>query len=66
MVKRTNIELDVDLVKKAMEVSHLVTIREVVHYSLEELIKLAKRRNILKLKGKVKWEGNLNEMRSHE
>ncbi len=66
MYKRTNIELDVDLVKKAMEVSHIDTIKEVVHHSLEELIKLAKRRNILKLRGKVKWEGNLNEIRSHE
>ena len=66
MHKRTNIELDVDLVKKAMEVSHINTIKEVVHYSLQELIKLNKRKDLLKLKGMVKWEGNLNEMRSHE
>lgn len=66
MQKRTNIELDIALVKKAMEVSHITTIREVVHHSLRELIKLNKRKDILNLKGRVKWEGDLNEMRSHE
>jgi Arc/MetJ family transcription regulator len=66
MHKRTNIELDIELVKKAMEVSHISTIREVVHHSLRELIKLNKRKDILNLKGKVKWEGDLSEMRSHE
>lgn len=66
MYKRTNIEIDVDLIKMAMEVTHIGTIKEVVHHSLKELIKLNKRRDILNLKGKVKWEGNLNEMRSHE
>jgi Arc/MetJ family transcription regulator len=65
MYKRTNIELDVDLVKKAMEVSHIDTIKEVVNYSLKELIKLNKRKELLKLKGMVLWEGNLNEMRSN-
>ena len=66
MYKRTNIELDVDLVKKAMEITHIDTIREVVHHSLRELIRLNKRRELLNLKGKIKWEGNLNEMRSNE
>lgn len=66
MHKRTNIELDVDLVKKAMEVTQIRTIREVVHHSLREMIKFNKRKDILKLKGGIKWEGNLNEMRSNE
>ena len=66
MYKRTNIELDVDLVKEAMEITNIATIREVVHQSLRELIRLNKRRGILKLKGKVKWEGDLAEMRTNE
>lgn len=66
MYKRTNIELDVDLVKEAMEITKIDTIREVVHQSLRELIRLNKRRGILKLKGNVKWEGNLTEMRTNE
>jgi Arc/MetJ family transcription regulator len=66
MYKRTNIELDVDLVKMAMEVTQISTIREVVHHSLRELIKFNKRKDILNLKGKINWEGNLDELRSHE
>ena len=64
MHKRTNIELDVDLVNKAMEVTHLNTIKDVVHHSLKEVIRLNKRKELLKFKGKVNWEGDLNEMRS--
>ena len=64
MHKRTNIELDQDLVKKAMELTHKSTIKDVVHYSLQEVIKMNKRKEMLKLKGKVKWEGNLDDMRS--
>lgn len=64
MHKRTNIELDVDLVKKAMELTHISTIKDVVHHSLNEVIKMNKRKAMLKLKGKVNWEGNLDDMRS--
>jgi Arc/MetJ family transcription regulator len=34
MYKRTNIELDVDLARKAMELTHINTIKDVVHYIL--------------------------------
>jgi Arc/MetJ family transcription regulator len=64
MHKRTNIELDVDLVKKAMELTHLHTIKDVVHHALTEVIRMNKRKDLLKFKGKVNWNGNLDEMRS--
>ncbi len=64
MHKRTNIELDVDLVNKAMELTHLNTIKDVVHHSLKEVIRMSKRKELLKFKGKVNWDGDLNEMRS--
>lgn len=64
MHKRTNIELDQDLVNKAMELTHQSTIKDVVHYSLREVIRMNKRKEMLKLQGKVKWDGNLDEMRS--
>jgi len=64
MHKRTHIEIDVDLIKEAMQLTELRTIKDVVHHSLRELIKLEKRKKLLKLKGKVKWEGDLNDMRS--
>ncbi len=64
MHKRTNIEIDVDLIKEAMQLTELKTIKDVVHHSLRELIKLEKRKKLLKLKGKVSWEGDLDQMRS--
>lgn len=64
MHKRTNIEIDTELIKEAMKLTELKTIKDVVHHSLRELIKLKKRKKILKLKGKVNWEGDLNDMRS--
>jgi len=64
MHKRTNIEIDIDLIKEAMQLTELRTIKDVVHHSLRELIKLEKRKKLLKLKGKVTWEGDLNDMRS--
>jgi Arc/MetJ family transcription regulator len=64
MHKRTNIELDIDLVREAMKVTNLSTIKDVVHHSLEEVIKMSRRKMMLKLKGKVSWEGDLEQMRS--
>ena len=64
MHKRTNIELDIDLVKEAMKLTRLKTMKDVVHHSLEEIIKLNKRKKMLKFKGKINWEGDLNQMRS--
>ena len=62
---RTNIELDDKLVKEGLKVTHLRTKKELVNYALEELLKRARRKRILKLEGKVRWEGNLEEMRAN-
>lgn len=65
MHKRTNIELDVDLIKKAMELTNLSTIKDVVHHSLREVIKSSTRKKMLSFKGKVDWDGDLDQMRAH-
>ncbi len=64
MHKRTNIELDIDLIKEAMKLTKLKTMKDIVNYSLEEFIKSSKRKKLLKFKGKVNWEGDLDQMRS--
>ena len=64
MYKRTSIELDIDLITEAMEVTHLSTIKDVVHHALREIINANKRKKLLTLKGKVTWEGDLDQMRS--
>jgi Arc/MetJ family transcription regulator len=62
---RTNIEIDDKLMKDAMKISKSKSKKEVVNHALEELIRLDKRRKMQSLFGKVKWEGNLDEMRAY-
>jgi Arc/MetJ family transcription regulator len=61
---RTNIELDDTLVSQALKLSKLRTKREVVQEALKNYISSMKKRELLQLKGRVTWEGNLKEMRS--
>ena len=61
---RTNIELDDDLIKKALKISSLKTKKEVVHEALKQYVAVMKRRKMLKLRGRNTWSGNLSEMRS--
>jgi Arc/MetJ family transcription regulator len=60
---RTNIVLDEVLVTKAKRATGLKTIREVVHYALREVVRHDRQKDILKLKGNVRWEGDLSQMR---
>ncbi|MCB0551479.1 MAG: type II toxin-antitoxin system VapB family antitoxin [Phaeodactylibacter sp.] len=60
---RTNIEIDNGLMKQALQLSELKTKKEVVHQALEHYVRRLKRLKMLSMQGKVKWEGDLNEMR---
>ncbi len=60
---RTNIELDERLVKEGMKLFNKKTKKELVNFALSELIRREKAKGILALEGKVKWQGNLREMR---
>ena len=61
---RTNIELDDELVKKAMDLTKLSTKKAVINKALEELIKANTRKKMLKYIDRGVWEGNLKEMRT--
>jgi Arc/MetJ family transcription regulator len=61
---RTNIELDDALVKQAIKLSRLKTKKDVVHEALRHYVGWMKKKELLDLRGQVKWEGNLKEMRS--
>lgn len=61
---RTNIDIDDKLMKEAMKISKVKSKKELVNHALEELIRLHKREKMLSLFGKVKSEGNLDEMRT--
>jgi Arc/MetJ family transcription regulator len=61
---RTNIELDDELMAKAMAATGAKTKRAVVDEALKMLVSVHDAGNsVLKLRGKVKWEGDLAEMR---
>ena len=60
---RTNIELDDHLVSEGMKVYKCKSKRALVHLALTELLKGEKRKEILTLRGQVKWEGDLAELR---
>ena len=61
---RTNIVLDDELVERAQKLTGIKTKREVVHEALRTLILLQEQGNIRTVRGKLKWEGDLNEQRS--
>jgi Arc/MetJ family transcription regulator len=63
-MSRTNIDIDDKLVKEGLKVTQLRTKKELVNYALEELVKKARRKRILELEGKVRWEGDLRQMRA--
>jgi len=61
---RTNIEIDDNLMAEALKATGLNTKKEAVELGLKALIKLNKQASIRALRGKLKWEGNLDEMRA--
>jgi Arc/MetJ family transcription regulator len=60
---RTNIVIDDRLMSDALRVTGLKTKKEAVEQGLKLLIKRNKQQKIRILKGKLNWEGDLNEMR---
>ena len=60
---RTNIVIDDQLMADALEATGLRTKKEAVEEGLKLLIRRKKQQEIRKLRGKLKWEGNLDEMR---
>ncbi len=60
---RTNIDLDDRLVREGLRIFGCKSKRELVNLALHELLKKAKRKEILKLRGQLKWEADLQELR---
>jgi Arc/MetJ family transcription regulator len=60
---RTNIVIDDMLMQEALRRSGLPTKRATIEYALELLIKLKRQESIKDFRGKLRWEGDLDEMR---
>ena len=60
---RTNIDIDDSLMRQAMRHGGTRTKKETVEAALRLFIQTRLQGGIRKLRGKVKWEGNLEESR---
>ena len=62
-MKRTNVVLDEELVGTAKSLTGIRTTRQIVDHALRELVRHRRQRALLRLKGRIHWDGNLDEMR---
>lgn len=60
---RTNIEIDNRLMREAMRSSGARTKRATVEEALRLLVKVRSQAGIRRLRGKIQWEGDLDETR---
>lgn len=60
---RTNIVIDDKLMTDALKATGLGTKKEVVEQGLKLLIQRSQQQEIRKLRGQIKWEGDLDELR---
>ena len=63
---RTNIVIDDDLMAQAIKATGLDTKKDVVEQGLKLLVRRSKQQSIRSLRGKITWEGDLDEMRDNE
>lgn len=60
---RTNIVIDDQLMVDALKASGLKTKKDAVEQGLKLLVRRSQQQEIRKLRGRIKWEGDLDEMR---
>ena len=61
---RTNVVIDDELMKSALKQSGLKTKRAVIEEGLRLLVELRRQSKVKTFRGKLKWSGNLDEMRA--
>ncbi len=61
---RTNIVIDDELMKNALELSGLPTKRAAVEAGLKLLVRFSRQAQLKNFRGKLKWSGDLDKMRT--
>jgi Arc/MetJ family transcription regulator len=61
---RTNIVIDDKLMKETLRLTGLRTKREAVDLGLRTIVRLRKQEAIRRFRGKLKWQGDLDAMRT--
>lgn len=60
---RTSVIVDDELMTQAMKYTGLKTKKAVIEEALRTLIRLKAQEEVRSLRGKLRWEGDLNQMR---
>ncbi len=61
---RTNVMIDDQLMSQALRSSGCRTKRSAIESGLHLLVQINSQKKLRSLKGKIHWDGNLDEMRS--
>ena len=61
---RTHIDIDENLVTQVVAMGRFSSKKAAIHAALVEFSKTLKRRQLLALRGKVAWEGDLDQLRA--
>jgi len=61
---RTNIVIDDQLMNDTLRATGLKTKREAVELGLRMVLRLSRQERIRRFRGKLKWQGDLDAMRS--
>ncbi len=61
---KTHVEVDDDLLQEVLRLGAFETKKAAIHAALVELSKSLKRRELLALRGKVRWLGDLDQLRT--
>jgi Arc/MetJ family transcription regulator len=65
-IMEVKVKVDDQLVQSAFQLSGLGTQKEVVEEALKAFVQLLQQKSIKSLRGKLNWEGDLNEMRADQ
>ena len=61
---RTNVVIDDQLMKDALELSGLRTKKAAIEAGLKLLVEFSRQTRVKKFRGKLKWQGDLDKMRT--
>ena len=62
---KTHIEIDDSILEQICQLGSFATKKAAVNTALAEYLKLLKRQQLLALRGKVEWQGDLDRLRRH-
>ncbi len=60
---RTNIEISDEKIAEVMKILGTTTKKDTVDSAFDEIIRMNKQRGMLEMRGKIKWEGDLDAWR---